>query len=202
MSEKTEKKGEMKIGIYGGTFNPIHTGHIRIAEAFLNQEGLDEVWLMVSPQNPFKVGKDLLDDERRLQWVCKSVIGHKGLVACDYEFSLPKPSYTWHTLQQLSNDFPTAQFTLLIGGDNWKSFHFWRNHDEILANYRIVIFPRKGDEIEKNALPNNVRLLKSEMINISSTDIRESIKTGKSIRGMVAENIEEEVKEVYAKGRF
>ena len=136
----------MNIGIYGGSFNPIHNGHIALAESFLQQAMLDEVWFMVSPQNPFKINDKLLDDKLRLQLVRKVLEGYQHFVASDYEFQLPKPSYTWDTLQSLSRSFPTHQFTLLIGGDNWASFHKWYHAEDLLTHYNIAIFPRKGTE--------------------------------------------------------
>ena len=190
----------MKVGIYGGSFNPIHNGHIKLAEIFLQKACLDEVWFMVSPQNPFKINDKLLDDTLRLQLVRKALNGKKGMVACDYEFRLPKPSYTWDTLQRLSADFPTYDFVLLIGGDNWQAFDKWYHAEDILANYRIAVYPRKSDEIvEKcNTLPSdNVTLLNIPLINISSTDIRLRIKNRHTIKRLVPECIEKDVERYY-----
>lgn len=188
----------MKVGIYGGSFNPIHNGHIALAEAFLRQAELDEVWFMVSPQNPLKANARLLDDKIRFKMVQKVLKHKRNLIACDYEFHLPKPSYTWDTLQRLSNDFPQHQFTLLIGSDNWTAFDRWYHHEEILQNYKIVIYPRLGDEIDKNELPNSVSLLNAEFINISSTEIRERIANGKSIDHLVPAEIAVEVTNAYS----
>ncbi len=188
----------MKVGIYGGSFNPIHNGHIALAEAFLRQAKLDEVWFMVSPQNPLKANARLLDDKIRFKMVQKVLKHKRNLIACDYEFHLPKPSYTWDTLQRLSNDFPQQQFTLLIGSDNWTAFDRWYHHEEILQNYKIVIYPRLGDEIDKNELPNSVSLLNAEFINISSTEIRERIANGKSIDHLVPAEIAVEVTNAYS----
>lgn len=193
----------MKIGIYGGSFNPIHKGHIKLAEIFLQQVGLDEVWFMVSPQNPFKINDKLLEDKLRLQLVKSALAGQKGMKACDYEFQLPKPSYTWDTLQRLSSDFPTYEFVLLIGGDNWQAFDKWYHAEDILANYRVDVYPRKNDETEEKCsrIPSiNVTLLDIPLINISSTDIRERIEAGQSIKGLVSECIEKDV-ERYYKGK-
>lgn len=188
----------MKVGIYGGSFNPIHNGHIALAEAFLRQAKLDEVWFMVSPQNPLKANTRLLDDKIRFKMVQKVLKHKRNLIACDYEFHLPKPSYTWDTLQRLSNDFPQHQFTLLIGSDNWTAFDRWYHHEDILQNYKIVIYPRLGDEIGKNELPNSVSLLNAEFINISSTEIRERIANGKSIDHFVPAEIAVEVTNAYS----
>ncbi|GAA2989959.1 nicotinate (nicotinamide) nucleotide adenylyltransferase [Prevotella corporis] len=188
----------MKVGIYGGSFNPIHNGHIALAEAFLRQAELDEVWFMVSPQNPLKANARLLDDKIRFKMVQKVLKHKRNLIACDYEFHLPKPSYTWDTLQRLSNDFPQHQFTLLIGSDNWTAFDRWYHHEDILQNYKIVIYPRLGDEIGKNELPDSVSLLNAEFINISSTEIRERIANGKSIDHLVPAEIAVEVTNAYS----
>lgn len=188
----------MKVGFYGGSFNPIHNGHIALAEAFLRQAELDAVWFMVSPQNPLKANARLLDDKIRFKMVQKVLKHKRNLIACDYEFHLPKPSYTWDTLQRLSNDFPQHQFTLLIGSDNWTAFDRWYHHEEILQNYKIVIYPRLGDEIGKNELPDSVSLLNAEFINISSTEIRERIANGKSIDHLVPAEIAVEVTNAYS----
>lgn len=178
-----------KVGIFGGSFNPIHTGHIALAKSLCQQAGLDEVWLMVSPMNPFKKeATDLLTDKLRLEMAEQAVADEPKLKACDYEFHMPKPSYTWHTLQALSQDFPNVDFTLLIGGDNWSSFDKWFHHEDILSHYPIVVYPRKGCDIGK--VPSGVTIVETPLLNISSTEIRQRIKEGKSIHGMVPDSIE------------
>lgn len=178
-----------KVGIFGGSFNPIHTGHIALAKSLCQQAGLDEVWLMVSPMNPFKKeATDLLTDKLRLEMAEQAVADEPKLKACDYEFHMPKPSYTWHTLQALSQDFPNVDFTLLIGGDNWTSFDKWFHHEDILSHYPIVVYPRKGCDIGK--VPSGVTIVETPLLNISSTEIRQRIKEGKSIHGMVPDSIE------------
>lgn len=178
-----------KVGIFGGSFNPIHTGHIALAKSLCQQAGLDEVWLMVSPMNPFKKeATDLLTDKLRLEMAEQAVADEPKLKACDYEFHMPKPSYTWHTLQALSQDFPHVDFTLLIGGDNWTSFDKWFHHEDILSHYPIVVYPRKGCDIGK--VPSGVTIVETPLLNISSTEIRQRIKEGKSIHGMVPDSIE------------
>lgn len=140
------------VGIFGGSFNPIHVGHIALAKSLRQQAGLDEVWFLVSPQNPFKTAAtDLLDDRLRYQLTAEALKDEPGLVASDYEFRLPKPSYTWHTLQALSHDYPDVAFTLLIGGDNWAAFDKWYHADDIMANYPIVVYPREGSQIKTNS---------------------------------------------------
>lgn len=178
-----------KVGIFGGSFNPIHTGHIALAKSLCQQAGLDEVWLMVSPMNPFKKeATDLLTDKLRLEMAEQAIADEPKLKACDYEFHMPKPSYTWNTLQALSQDFPHVSFTLLIGGDNWASFGKWFHHEDILSHYPIVVYPRKGCDIGK--VPSGVTIVETPLLNISSTEIRQRIKEGKSIHGMVPDCIE------------
>lgn len=178
------------VGIFGGSFNPIHTGHIALAKSLCEKAGLDEVWFMVSPMNPFKkAATDLLDDQLRLEMVKKALEGEPQLQAYDYEFHLPKPSYTWHTLQAISQDFSDIRFTLLIGGDNWAAFDKWYHHDDILAHYPIVVYPRKGSDIGE--VPEGVTIVETPLLNISSTEIRHHIAKGESIHGMVPESIEQ-----------
>ena len=192
-SKKVQSK---KVGIFGGSFNPIHTGHIALAKSLCEKAGLDEVWFMVSPMNPFKkTATDLLDDHLRLEMVEKALEKEPQLKACDYEFHLPKPSYTWHTLQAISLEFTDIEFTLLIGGDNWAAFDKWYHHEDILAHYPIVVYPRQGSSVGK--VPEGVTIVETPLLNISSTEIRQRIKEGKSIKGMVPESIEELVKRNY-----
>ena len=178
-----------KVGIFGGSFNPIHTGHIALAKSLCEQAHLDEVWLMVSPLNPFKKeATDLLADDLRLEMVEKAIQEEPQLKACNYEFHLPKPSYTWHTLQALSKDYPDIDFTLLIGGDNWAAFDKWYHHDDILKHYPTVVYPRQGANIGE--VPQGVTIVKTPLLNISSTEIRNYIQQGKDIHGMVPKAIE------------
>lgn len=187
----------MNVGIFGGSFNPIHTGHIALAKSLCEKAGLDEVWFMVSPMNPFKqTATDLLDDNLRLELVEKALENEPQLRACNYEFYLPKPSYTWNTLQAISKDYPDIAFTLLIGGDNWAAFDKWHHHDDILAHYPIVVYPRQGSDIGN--VPEGVTIVETPLLNISSTEIRHHIAAGKSITGMVPLNIEQKVTNYYA----
>jgi len=188
----------MNIGLFGGSFNPIHNGHVRLAKALLQEAGLDEVWFMVSPQNPFKQNQQLLDDNKRFRLVQIALKDEPHLEACDFEFNLPKPSYTWNTLQALQEAYPEDQFTILIGGDNWAAFDKWYRYEDILQRYPIVVYPREGSEIKVSGFeypptPNtqhpapvpNIKIVKTPLINISSTQIRQRIQAGKSVRGLV-----------------
>jgi len=189
-----------RTGIFGGSFNPIHNGHISLVQQLREKAGLDEVWLMVSPQNPLKQSSDLLDDELRMQMARMALEGIEGIIASDYEMHLPKPSYTWNTLQALSKDYPDREFVLLMGGDNWALFDRWYHHEDILANYRIVIYPRR-DSIGITHSTHSPQIIDAELLDISSTEIRYRIKSGKGIRRMVPKAVADFIKEkgLYAK---
>lgn len=171
----------IRTGIFGGSFNPIHNGHISLAQQLKEREGLDEVWLMVSPQNPLKHADDLLDDEARLEMARKALEGVEGIIASDYEMHLPKPSYTWNTLQALSRDYPEREFVLMIGGDNWQLFDKWYHADDIKKNYQIVVYTRTPGD--------------AGFIDISSTEIRQRIRNGRSIRKLVPPAVASIIKE-------
>ena len=171
----------IRTGLFGGSFNPIHKGHIQLAKKLKKESGLDEVWLMVSPQNPLKQSQDLLDDEARMEMAREAVKDEKGIVASDYEMHLPKPSYTWNTLEALRKDFPDREFVLMIGGDNWELFDKWYRAEDIKANYEIVVYTRTpGDP---------------GFIDISSTDIRRRIQEGRDIRRLVPKAVADYIKE-------
>ena len=179
----------IKTGIFGGSFNPIHNGHISLARQLKEKVGLDEVWLMVSPQNPMKQQTDLLSDEARLQMARLALEHETGIIACDYEMHLPKPSYTWLTLQALSRDYPDRQFVLMIGGDNWAIFHRWYHADDILQNYQVVVYPRRDEQPVDKSLPAGVTMVEAELLDVSSTEIRQRIREGRSIRKLVPPSV-------------
>ena len=170
----------IRTGLFGGSFNPIHKGHILLAQKLKKEAGLDEVWLMVSPQNPLKQSQDLLDDEARMEMAREAVKNERGIIASDYEMHLPKPSYTWNTLEALRKDFPDREFVLMIGGDNWELFDKWYRAEDIKANYEIVVYTRTPSD--------------EGFINISSTDIRERIKAGRGIKRLVPKAVAELIK--------
>jgi len=177
----------LKTGIFGGSFNPIHQGHVALAQQLRKAAQLDEVWLMVSPQNPLKQQEDLLADDLRLAMARKAVKNEEGIIASDFEFHLPKPSYTWHTLQALSQSYPDREFVLMIGGDNWAHFTRWYHWKDILRHYRVVVYPR-------DTYPGTIQ---ATLYPVSSTDIRQRVNQGESIQGMVPSVIEDMVREYY-----
>ena len=183
------------IGIFGGSFNPIHKGHVALARQLLRRAQLDEVWFLVSPQNPLKPQSSLLDDNMRLEMARLALKDEPHLVASDYEFHLPRPSYTWNTLQHLSQDYPQHRFTLIIGADNWQLFSRWRNSRDILANYSVVIYPRNGYPVDETTLPPNVRLVKTRLYNMSSTLVRQLLAERKSMRRYLHPKVIDFIKE-------
>ncbi len=185
---------KIRTGIYGGSFNPIHNGHIAIARAMLDCGAVDEVWLMVSPQNPLKQSADLLDEQLRLDMTRRATADIPCVTACDYEFHMPRPSYMWHTLQSLSRDYPDREFTLLIGADNWQVFDRWYHADDIIAHYPIRIYPRRGYDIEASTLPHNVKLVDTGLYDVSSTMVRERIRRGEDVSQLIPASIIEMAK--------
>ena len=186
------------VGIFGGSFNPIHVGHIALARQLRQLAHLDEVWLMVSPQNPLKQGStDLLDDQLRYQLTRLALHGEEGIVACDYELHLPKPSFTWNTMQHLKADYPHFTFVLLVGGDNWANFHRWYRADDILRDHELVVYPRRGSLFDRSTLPPQVTIVETERLDISSTQIRQLCTAGQSIGGLVPPVIEPLVRRCY-----
>ena len=186
-----------KTGIFGGSFNPIHNGHVQLARQLREAAGLDEVWLMVSPQNPLKEQAGLLADDLRLQMARQALSDEPFIEVSDYEFHLPRPSYTWNTLQALKDDFPDREFALLIGGDNWERFSRWYRADDIVSNYQIIVYPRRGSDIDLKSLPPTVSVVEAELLDISSTDIRRRVRRGQPITGMVPDSIVQAVEKLY-----
>ena len=189
----------MNTGILGGTFNPIHNGHISLAEHFLQLTDVDEVWFMVTPQNPWKRDSQLADDNLRLEMVSRALEGHDRLHASDYEFHLDRPSYSYITLRHLRADYPEHVFTLLIGADNWVKFDQWANHEEILRHHNVAVYPRRHCHVDTDTLPDNVVFVDMPLLDISSTDIRQMLREGKDVAAYVPENIEATVKKAYPK---
>jgi nicotinate-nucleotide adenylyltransferase len=189
----TKKVYNKKIGLYFGSFNPIHNGHLILAEQILENSDLDLIWFVVSPQNPFKDRNNLLDNRARYFLVQKAVEDNDGFRACDIEFSLPLPSYTIDTLTYLQEKYPDKEFTIIIGEDNLKNFHKWKNYQAILDYYRIFVYPRPNSEKSELLKKENVIMIQAPMIEISSSFIRENIRKNKSIRYLLPDKVREEI---------
>ena len=191
-----------RIGLFGGSYNPIHNGHIAIGRTMLKAMELDEVWYMVSPQNPWKRGdSDLAPEQVRYEITKAALDGEEGLIASDYEFHLPRPSYTWNTLQHLEQDYPDHRFVLIIGGDNWDRFPQWAHAEEIMQRYQIAVFPRshaqssklkdQSSKLKAQSLKRNAKcfMVNVPLINITSTDIRRMLRNGEDVSDLVPKNI-------------
>ncbi len=179
----------MKIGLFFGSFNPIHTGHLILAQTALNLTDLDRVWLVVSPQNPFKDKKNLLPEYDRFRMAELALEGNEHMLASNVEFSLPKPSYTIDTLTHLSERYKTYTFSLIMGADNLQHFHKWKNHEAILKYYQLYIYPRSQAEPGPLADHPHVRTFEAPMLDISATYIRETVRQKGSVRYMVPEAV-------------
>ncbi len=173
---------KIKTGLFSGSFNPIHIGHLVLANYLCEYESLDELWFMVTPRNPLKKEEELLNDAKRVELVKLAIKGYPKFKVSDFESTLPQPSYTVNTLRALSTRYPTHNFTLIIGADNWNIFDKWKNYQEILENYSLLIYPRPGYPLERLPLPSNVKLTTSPLMEISSTFIRNAFRQGKDIR--------------------
>lgn len=186
----------MKIGIFSGSFNPIHIGHMVLANFITEFTDIDEVWFLVTPQNPLKEDTFLLDEDIRFEMTKEALANFPKLKASDFEFSLPKPSYTVHTLEALSKAYPENSFSLIIGADNWESFDRWRDFEGILEQYRIYVYPRLGYRISiSKKLKDSVEALNSPIIEISSTFIREGLTKGKDMQAFLPESVYLYIKE-------
>ena len=176
-----------QIGIFSGSFNPVHVGHLILANYMREFTYLDEVWLVVSPQNPLKqTDSNLLDDSIRLKMTELAMADFDNLKVSDVEFHLPKPSYTIDTLTKLKIENPDCEFTLIIGADNWIKFPRWKENERLVQEFKILIYPRLGNNVEINdELAGNVKLVYAPVVEISSTFIRESIGAGKNVRAFV-----------------
>ena len=182
----------MKTGLFFGSFNPVHIGHLALANYFIEYTDLEELWFVVSPHNPLKQADSLLDDELRLEMMHLAIEDDPRFTICDIEFRLPKPSFTFDTLTFLSNYYPEHSFILLMGTDGLNAFHRWKNYEQIIENYHRYLYPRHGDEEIDFSLHKNSTLIKhAPRFEISSSFIRDSIRSGKDIRHFVPEKVYE-----------
>ena len=170
-----------KIGLFFGSFNPIHIGHLAIANYIVEYSDLQQIWFIVSPQNPFKEKKSLLADNHRYYMVNLAVEDDYRFKASNIEFDLPQPSYTINTLTYLKEKYPDREFSLIMGADNLKHFHKWKNYEYISKNYKMYVYPRPGYDISDTDYPNVVRV-DAPVMQISASFIRQAIKEGKDIR--------------------
>lgn len=180
----------MKVGLFFGSFNPIHIGHMIIAQSMIDSGHIDELWFVISPQNPFKKNKNLLHEFDRLDMVDAAITGHPQFRTSDVEFNLPKPSYTAHTLAVLCEKHPDKAFSLIIGGDNLASFHKWKNHETILAHHDLLVYPRPNTKVAQIELTDRIHFVSAPLLDISATFIRDKIKNGHSIKYLVPTEVE------------
>jgi len=186
----------MKVGLYFGSFNPIHHGHLLIASYVLNHTELKQVWFVVSPQNPLKPAASLLNEYHRLYLVQLAVEGENNLKASDIEFKLPRPSYTIDTLTYLQEKYPNHEFSVIMGSDSFQNLPRWKNSEWLLQHYPIYIYTRPGYEnLPDYPGAKAIHRLNAPFLPISSTDIRKNIKEGKSIRYLVPESVREEIEQ-------
>lgn len=177
-----------KVGLFFGSFNPIHIGHLILANYILENSDMAELWFVVSPQNPFKDKKTLLKDHNRLDMVQLSVKNYPKMRASNVEFSLPKPSYTIDTLTYLKEKYPDHSFALIMGEDNLKGLPKWKNSDKLIENYQIIVYPRlfAGEKQENEYLKHeNISMVNAPIIELSATEIRNMIKNEKNVRPML-----------------
>ena len=182
----------MKIGLYFGSFNPIHIGHLIIANHIAYGTDLNEVWFIVSPQNPLKESASLLNEQHRYSLVKIAVEDEKKLKVSNVEFLMPKPSYTIDTLIYLSEKYTQHNFSLIIGSDSYLNFNKWKNYEQIILNYNILIYQRPSFPI-KTDLPESIKIIHAPLLDISSTQIRKNIKDKKSIRYTVTDKVMDEI---------
>lgn len=182
----------MQIGLYFGSFNPIHAGHLIIANHILNFIALDKICFIVSPQNPLK-HDDLLDAQARLQLTRRAIHADSRFEISDIEFHLPKPSYTIETLRHLRDKYPTNEYYLILGSDNFQNFTAWKSHADIQKEWKIIVYLRPGFPLKTQLNFSNVQVLDQTLIDISSTQIRALIKQGKSVRYLVPELVYQEI---------
>jgi len=181
----------LKVGLFFGSFNPIHIGHLIIANHIVEHSDLNEIWLVVTPHNPFKKKNTLLDNYQRLEMVYLATEEFYKLKPCNIEFNLPQPNYTINTLVHLHEKYPKHEFSLIMGEDNLKSFHKWKNYEVILENHHIYVYPRISEKKTETQFDGHEKIhtIDAPIIELSSTFIRKSIKAGKNVKPMLPNKV-------------
>ncbi|MCG8412191.1 MAG: nicotinate-nucleotide adenylyltransferase [Bacteroidales bacterium] len=179
----------MKTGLFFGSFNPIHIGHLAIANYIIEFSDLDELWLVLSPQNPLKKKKTLLNEYERYKMVELALRNNSKIKACDIEFRLPKPSFTIDTLTYLNEKFPRNEFAIVLGADNFENFHKWKNYKEILDYYKLYVYPRPNYNMDSYKDHPNINLVNAPLMEISSSFIRKSIKENKNVEFFLPDKV-------------
>ncbi len=187
----------MKVGLFFGSFNPIHAGHLVLANYMLEYTDLERIWFVVSPHNPLKNKSSLLDEKQRLQMVDLAIGDNTKLKASNIEFNLPQPSYTIVTLTYLQEKYPQHEFVLIMGADNLESFHKWKNYEEILKHHQLYIYPRPERDGGKLKDHSQIKFVNAPLMEISSTAIRQAIKEKKDIRYFMPEAVWQYIKEMH-----
>jgi nicotinate-nucleotide adenylyltransferase len=187
----------MKVGLFFGSFNPIHIGHMALANYMLEFTDLNKIWFVVSPHNPLKQKSSLLPEQQRLQMVTLAIGDNNKMKGSNIEFKLPQPSYTINTLTYLKEKYPTHDFVLIMGADNLESFHKWKNYEEILNQYELYVYPRPNTTGGKLIDHKKVKVVNAPLMEISSTDIRKAIKEKKDMRYFVSEAVWGYIKEMH-----
>ena len=181
----------MKIGLYFGTFNPIHVGHLIIANYMAENTDLDEIWMVVTPHNPFKKKSSLLENHHRFELIYRATENYTKIKPSDIEFKLPQPNYTVHTLAHISDKYPEKEFCLIMGEDNLKTFHKWKNFETILEHHRIYVYPRIAEITKEHPFKNHPKIHKvnAPIVQISSTMIRKGIQQKKNIQPLLTKEV-------------
>lgn len=197
MGKQLFKKIEMETGLFFGSFNPIHIGHLIIAEAVLNETNLKEVWYIVTPHNPLKSSKSLAPEHDRLRMVELAIEGHYQFRVSDIEFRLPKPNYTIHTLASLREKYPERSFSLIIGGDNLQQLPKWKHYDQIVRDFGLIVYPRLSAMISSPVESDKIKLIDAPLLNISATYIRKRIKEEKSVKYLIPDLVSDYIRNQY-----
>ncbi len=194
---RIDKYTKKKVGLFFGSFNPVHNGHMIIANYILEFSELEQIFFVVSPQNPFKKKVSLLADYHRLALVKEAIADNDRFHACDIEFKMPKPSYTIDTLTYLKEKYPEKEFSLIMGSDNLQNFHKWKNSNQIIKNHKIYVYPRPGFQEKKFQTSKNIIIINAPLMEISATFIRNAVKDKKDIRYFMPERVWNYLKEMH-----